>query len=114
MAATPPSLAQLATAPSGSTAGFVSPDIATNGVVKSGYVVNVGAGVVNATVTAQASTCNNIGNAVSDYFAEAHPVTVGSSGQRSFGTDQRSTIFQDSLGAAFTNATVASATTPIQ
>jgi hypothetical protein len=108
------SLAQLATAPSGSTAGFVSPDIATNGVVKSGYVVNVGPGVVNASVTLQASTCNNIGNAVSDYFAEAHPVTVGPSGQRSFGTDQRSTIFQNALGVAFTNATVASATTPIQ
>jgi type IV pilus assembly protein PilA len=108
------SLAQLATAPSGSTAGFVSPDIATNGVVKSGYVVNVGPGVVNASVTLQASTCNNIGNAVSDYFAEAHPVTIGSSGQRSFGTDQRSTIFQDSTGVTFTNATVASSTTPIQ
>jgi len=108
------SLQQLAKAPGTSTAGFVSPDIATNGVVKSGYYVNVGAGPINQTVTAQASTCNNVANAVSDYFAESHPVTPGSTGQRSFGTDQRSTIFQDATGAAFTAATVASSTTPVQ
>ena len=107
-------LTQLSQAPSGSTAAFVSPDIATNGVNKSGYIVNVGAGTVPDVVTAQASTCNNVGNAVASYFAEAHPVNVGSTGQRSFGTDQRSTIFQDNAGATFTNASVAAATTPVQ
>jgi len=108
-------LQQLATPPSGSTAGFVSPDISTNGVVKSGYVVNVGVGTVaTPVVTAQASTCNNIGDAVPSYFAEAHPVTKGSTGQRSFGTDQRSTIFQDAQGGTFTATSVNTATTPVQ
>jgi type IV pilus assembly protein PilA len=108
-------LTQLATAPGSSNAGFVSPDIATNGVVKSGYVVNVDVGTVaTPIVTAQASTCNNVGDAVPSYFAEAHPVTPGSTGQRSFGTDQRSTIFQNAVGTAFTAATVSSSTTPVQ
>ena len=109
------SLAQLATAPSGSTAGFISPDIATNGVVKSGYEVNVGVGTIaTPVVTTQANTCNNIADAVPSYFAEAHPVTIGSTGQRSFGTDQRSTIFQDSTGATFDEPKVTNAKTPVQ
>jgi hypothetical protein len=41
-------------------------------------------------------------------------VTPGSTGQRSFGTDQRSTIFQNAVGTAFTAATVNTATTPVQ
>ena len=107
-------LTQLSQAPSGSTAGFVSPDIATNGVVKSGYSVNVGVGTVTNVVTVQASTCNNVGDAVASYYGAATPVNVGSTGQRSFGTDQRSTIFQDAQGAAFDAAKVAAATTPVQ
>jgi len=108
------SLTQLSQAPGTSNAGFVSPDIATNGVVKSGYHVSVGPGAVNQTVTAQASTCNNVAAAISDYYAETHPVTLGSTGQRSFGTDQRGTIFQDSTGGTFDAAKVAAATTPVQ
>jgi hypothetical protein len=34
-------------------------------------------------------------------------VTAGSTGTRSFGTDQRSTIFQDTAGTTFTAASVA-------
>src|SRR2546422_8238706 len=37
------SLDDLALAPPGSNQGFISPDLATNGIVKSGYVVNVAA-----------------------------------------------------------------------
>ena len=106
-------LADLAKAPTGSTAGFVSPDLSSNGVVKSGYIVGVGE--VSTVVTAAAATCNASGAAaVASYFAEAHPQTPGSTGTRSFGTDQRSTIFQDNTGAAFTSPLVAAATTPIQ
>ena len=107
-------LVQLYTAPAAGGAGFISPDLNANGVTKSGFVVNVGAGTVATVVTAQAATCNNNADAVASYFAEAHPVTVGSTGQRSFGTDQRSTIFQDMAGGTFTAATVAAATTPVQ
>ena len=108
------SLAQLAAPPAGSTAGFISPDINVNGVVKSGYIVNVAVGTVATVVAAQAATCNNNAAATASYFAEAHPSALGSSGSRSFGTDERATIFQDNAGATFTAATVAAATTPIQ
>jgi type IV pilus assembly protein PilA len=109
------SLADLAKAPGGGNAGFVGPDLLVNGVIKSGYVVNVGPGEVTTTVTAGAATCNvSAADAIPSYFAEAHPNALGSSGQRSFGTDQRSTIFQDNAGATFTATTVKDATTPVQ
>jgi type IV pilus assembly protein PilA len=109
------SLADLAKAPAGSTAAFVSPDLTSNGVVKSGYTVTVGAGTVTAVVANSANTCNASGaNAIASYYAAATPVTVGSSGQRSFGTDQRSTIFQNLAGTAFDATTVSTATTPAQ
>ena len=106
------SLTQLATAPSGGS-GFISPDLASNGVAKSGYYVNVSGDSGATTVTAQASTCNNVGASVSAYFAEDHPQSVGSSGQRSFGTDTRGTIFFDNTGATFTSP-LASTATPLQ
>jgi hypothetical protein len=83
-------------APSGGT-GFISPDLATNGTVKSGYTVSLGAATspAAATVTVSANTCNGSADAVSGYFASADPVTAGSSGTRYFATDTRGTIFQD-------------------
>ena len=88
------SLNDLSKAPAGSTAGFISPDLATNGVTKSGYLVTLAADTGAAVVTLKANTCNAAAaDAVSSYFAEAHPVTVGSTGQRSFGTDTRGTIY---------------------
>ena len=52
------------------------------------------------TVTPKAQTCNAAaGDAVSAYYAEAHPVTVGSTGQRSFGTDTRGTIYYKNDGS---------------
>jgi type IV pilus assembly protein PilA len=94
------SLQDLARAPAGSIQGFISPDLPTNGVIKSGYVVNVAPDAGAVTVTLAAATCNtSAADAVSSYFAEAHPVTVGSTGQRSFGTDSRSTIFFMYTGA---------------
>jgi len=98
------------------TAAFISPDLNTNGVTKSGYVVNLGAGTGAVDVTLAAATCNASGNnAQSTYFAEAHPSTIGSTGQRSFGTDTRATIFQNVTGATFANAAaVAAATVAVQ
>ena len=93
------SLADLAKAPAGSTAGFISPDLSVNGVTKSGYVVTVAPDTGAAIITLAAATCNGSGaNAMSAYFAEAHPVTIGSTGQRSFGTDTRSTIYFNNAG----------------
>jgi|SRR5207247_267126 len=88
-------LADLFLAPSGGT-GFISPDLASNGTVKSGYTVTLAAGAGASTITTAANTCNgSAANAVSVFFASAIPVTPGSSGTRYFGTDTRGTIFQN-------------------
>jgi prepilin-type N-terminal cleavage/methylation domain-containing protein len=109
------SLPDLYLAPSGTNSGFISPDLSTNGSMKSGYVVNLGPGLVASTVDAPGAACNNNTAAtIPTYYAEAHPQTVGSTGQRSFGTDSRGTIFQDNTGATFTAASVRAATTPVE
>ena len=88
------SLDDLALPPVSSTQGFISPDLATNGVTKSGYIVNVAGDTGAVTVTPKAQTCNAAAaDAVSAYYAEAHPVTLGLTGQRSFGTNTRGTIY---------------------
>ena len=88
------SLDDLAKPPTGSTQGFISPDLSVNDVIKSGYRVNVGPDLSVVPVTVASQTCNGAAaDAVSSYFAEAHPVTVGSTGQRSFGSDSRGTIY---------------------
>jgi prepilin-type N-terminal cleavage/methylation domain-containing protein len=101
-------LLALATPPASSTAGFISPDLNANGVAKSGYIVNVGVGAVATPVTPTTATCNATA-AVPSYFAEAHPTTVGSSGSRSFGTDERATIFQSVLGTTASQVLVSAA-----
>jgi len=98
------SLSDLALPPSGSTQGFISPDLSSNGIVKSGYTVSLAAETGSATVTTAANTCNGAtANAVSSYHGVSTPVTVGSTGQRSFATDSRGTIYYDMTGAAIAN-----------
>jgi prepilin-type N-terminal cleavage/methylation domain-containing protein len=116
------SLADLVKKPSGSNAGFVSPDLdpavnagTNNGVSKSGYNVVVGPGATLTPATAIAKVCNApAAVAIPTYYASAAPNAIGSTGRRSFGTDQRATIYQDNAGAAFTEATVTAANNPIQ
>jgi hypothetical protein len=84
--------------PVGSSQGFISPDLNANGVTKSGYVVNVSQDTSAVQIATTSKTCNST-NSYSAYFAEAHPVTIGSTGQRSFGTDARGTIYYDNTGA---------------
>ena len=93
-------LADLVKPAPGSTQGFISPDLNANGVLKSGYLVTVAADTGAVAVTLAANTCNaSANNAMSAYFAEAHPATVGSTGQRSFATDTRGTIYFLNNGA---------------
>src|ERR1700730_9731753 len=56
------SLVALATAPAGGTA-FISPDLTSDGVIKSGYTVGIGAGSSPTTIAAAASTCNTAATA---------------------------------------------------
>jgi type IV pilus assembly protein PilA len=107
-------LNDLALAPSGSSA-FISPDLASNGIAKSGYIVNVGPGAVTTPAVLGPATCNGSGSsAIPTYYSEAHPAALGLTGQRSFGSDQRGTIFANPAGTTFSQTTVASSTTPIQ
>jgi type IV pilus assembly protein PilA len=96
------SLGNLATAPSGGTT-FISPDLSSNGTIKSGYTVTLGVGSTAVQVTAQANTCNNGGNANSDYHATSTPVTVGGTGQRAFASDRRGTIYFQNTGIIITS-----------
>jgi hypothetical protein len=50
-------------------------------------------------ILAAGAACNNNSQpAVSAYFAEAHPQTAGTTGQRAFATDTRGTIYFNNTG----------------
>jgi hypothetical protein len=94
-------LADLAKAPPGSTAAFIRPDIRSNGVTLSGYVISLtrsaASGVTD--VGSPAWTCNDAtGQPASSYFASASPVKPGTSGARYFATDPTGTIYFSDSG----------------
>ena len=90
-------LADLVKAPSGSSQGFISPDLNANGVTKSGYAVTLAKDAASGTTDMSAvTTCNAAGTTpASSYFANADPVTPGGTGTRYFATDTRGTLFYD-------------------
>lgn len=93
------SLADLALPPSGAASGFISPDLSANGIVKSGYVVNVAPDTGATPVVAASRTCNGSSlDTVTSYFAEAHPLALGATGYRSFATDTRGAIYASPTG----------------
>ena len=106
-------LADLAKTPPSSTSAFISPDMAADPTIKSGYTVTLaidGAAGVNAAVTPVANICNAPSTpAASSYYGSAVPVTLGSTGQRAFATDTRGTIFFDNTGVAPINPIPAAA-----
>jgi type IV pilus assembly protein PilA len=110
-------LADLAKTPPSSTSAFISPDMALDPTLKSGYTVALAIDAtagVNAAVTATAATCNTSSTAAaSSYYASAVPVTLGSTGQRAFATDTRGTIFFTNTGVAPINP-IPAAATPLQ
>jgi prepilin-type N-terminal cleavage/methylation domain-containing protein len=87
--------------------GFISADLATTDVTKSGYHVNLAPA---ADAVDGPADCNAKLSTTS-YVGEAHPLNVGSTGQRSFTTNQGGTIWQDTAGGTFGAVpTVAAAT----
>ncbi len=99
-------LAALAKAPTGGIA-FISPDLAAANVApgKSGYLVNVANGAGSVNVLAATNTCNRAATASRTHFhATAVPLTVGSTGQRSFATNQDGAVYQNRRGTAIGNA----------
>jgi type IV pilus assembly protein PilA len=96
-------LADLAKPPAGMPSGFISPDLASDGVLKSGYIVNLDPDASAITVALAARTCNgSSADAVSGYFAETHPLTVGGTGRRAFAIDARGVIYFDPAGTTLT------------
>lgn len=92
-------LADLSKPANGSNQLFISLDVAANGVVKSGYILNVQPDSGSMTVTVAAATCNTASlDAVSAYFAEAHPAASGATGNRSFATDVRGSLYWNPTG----------------
>ena len=92
-------LTDLATPPTAGGDPFISPDLNTNGVVKSGYTVTVAAGANAIAVLAAANSCNNTASQ-STYHATATPASVGQTGTRAFATNNSGTIYQNFTGTA--------------
>jgi prepilin-type N-terminal cleavage/methylation domain-containing protein len=96
-------LVNLATPPMGGTP-FISPDLgASDPALKSGYTLTLEIGAAPTQVLAAANTCNTVAASQSTYFTHAEPITPGSTGQRSFASDNRGTIYQLSTGVAIAN-----------
>jgi type IV pilus assembly protein PilA len=85
------SLDDLSRPPSGSTQGFVPPDLLSNGVVRNGYAISIGADNGTTIITPPSRACNAPKEYLrSGYFASANPVEVG---RRTFATDKRRVIY---------------------
>lgn len=92
-----PSLASLATPPTGMGAGFIGPDLSTDPSLKSSYRVTLTPG--DASPSAPPS-CNGLagGATVMTYFAGADPVGQG----RHFGTNSGNTIYESAVPVVVT------------
>ena len=103
------SLTDLSTKPAAGGDPFISPDLNSNGVVKSGYTLNLAKGTGSIPVLAGTATCNGTASE-STYHATATPATAGQTGTRAFATNNSGTIYQNFSGtvivAAMTGATI--------
>ena len=105
-------LEDLASPPAGATQGFISPDLQTTGVTKSGYTVSLAKDAAPdvSDIGSAATTCNSsVGTPATSYFANADPLTPGGTGVRYFATDSRGAIVF-ALDAAIVNPIPTSAT----
>jgi type IV pilus assembly protein PilA len=93
------SLTDLATPAALGGATFVGPDLAANGVQKSGYAFSVVAGLNVQPVLLAADTCNGTAS-FTTYHATATPLLVGVSGSRAFATNNVGVVYQNFTGAA--------------
>ena len=81
----------------GSGQGFISPDLSTNGVIKSGYII-----VLDDTGTSPGDVVNDCNGTMSrtGYYATALPASPGQTGTRGFSTATAGTIFFTTDGSA--------------
>ena len=109
-------LADLVKPPTAGGQGFISPDLSTNGVIKSGYAVAIAADATSGVVAVGsiAATCNAPTNAPqSSFYSSAIPQPLGGTGTRSFASDTRGTLFYTTTAAAPANP-IPSTATPVQ
>jgi len=108
-------LKDLATPPSGSNQGFISPDLNANNIVKSGYRVALAKdAAIGVSDIGTTTACNGtVSQPASSYYGSAVPVTAGGTGTRAFASDTRGTIFYATGGTAPANP-IPSTATPIQ
>ena len=106
-------LVALATPPVAGGQAFISPDLATDPTVKSGYTITLGVGGTAA--TAGVTSCHTAPVAVfPGYTAAADPVSA-QTGTRDFATDNRGTIFfANAAVVALAAAAIPAAAVPIQ
>ena len=91
--------------------GFLSPDLAANGVRKSGYILAVAKNADPATADVVLPTCNAAASPrASSFYANAVPVSPGATGNRYFATDTPGTIYFN-IGGAIPNPIPAAAQT---
>jgi type IV pilus assembly protein PilA len=79
-------------------AGFLSPDLSSNGVIKSGYIIELADSTVGTPADVVAD-CNTTMSRTG-YYATALPATVGQTGSRGFSTSASGTIYFESDGSA--------------
>ena len=82
-------LAVLVQACPGSSQGFISPDLGATSSVKSGYTITMTDGAAAADV---ANDCNGVMSR-SEYYSTAIPLTMGSTGNRTFASTAGGSIF---------------------
>ena len=88
-------LADLAKAPRGAPAAFISPDLGTNGVYKAGYVFTLEPNAADDTTTITIASCNDATSPlVTSFYTSATPTIIGVTGNRYFATDTPGTIYQ--------------------
>jgi len=92
----PPSFTVLATPPPGQTESFISPEFHVPTPFKAGYEFALAPG---AGASAGPNDCNGTATQTA-YYATAVPQTFGSTGGRSFATNQSATLWQISAAAA--------------
>ena len=90
-------LAVLVAGCQGSTQGFISPDLALDPSVKSGYTITLADSTANPADVAD--DCNGV-KSRSGFYATAVPLQVGGTGQRAFSSAAAGTIYFDATGAA--------------
>lgn len=93
--------------------GFISPDLASNGVLKSGYNIALAAG--GSTAASGVTVCNGASTVYGGYVASGSPANPGTTGTRYFVTNTTGTIWQGTGALTITSAaTTVTNGTPIQ